>query len=128
MKALFIFCSACCFIALLNLPIVYYTLLRVIISLGSILVIYAFLKYKNYSWIVVFAIILILFNPIFPIYLHRKSIWMPLDVIVGILFLLIAFLKKEKRIEEEKIDSQSRGKTYTRDRIILPKNLTKKEN
>jgi hypothetical protein len=53
---------------------------------------------------------------------------MPLDVIVGLLFLLIAFLKKEKRIKEEKTDSQFRGKTYTRDRIILPKNLTKKEN
>ncbi|MFD0940250.1 DUF6804 family protein [Pedobacter boryungensis] len=120
MKALFIFCSICCFVAVLRLPISYYTFLRIVVSCGSIVLVYSMVRHENYALLILFAVILLLFNPIFPIYLHRKSVWMPLDVIVGILFLFIAFLKKEKRIEKE-IEVVPRRKAYTRDYIILPK-------
>jgi len=127
MKPLYIFCAICCFMAVLNLPIGYYTFLRILVSLGAILVIYTFLKEKNYLWIVLFSIILILFNPLFPIYLYRKSIWMPLDVLVGILFLFLVFLKKSKPMNKsEKVEVLSKGKIYARDRIISSKNLIKK--
>lgn len=122
MKTFFIFCAACCFIAILKLPIAYYTFLRLIVSLGAILAIYNFLKYKNHSWLVVFVSLLILFNPVFPIYLHRKSIWMPLDIIAGILFLLIGTYNKKEPIKEEKTtEVLPIQKTYSRDRIASVK-------
>jgi len=121
MKFLFIFCSVCCFIAVLNLPATYYLFFRMVVSIGSILAIYNFLKYGNYYWVVFFAIILILFNPLFPIYLYRKSIWIPMDVALGMLFLLIAFLKIKKEIKKDMVITPATQKAYTRDRIILPK-------
>lgn len=120
MKSLFIFCAACCFIAILKLPIGYYTFLRIVVSLSSILIIYNFIKYKNYSWVLVFTILLFLFNPIIPIYLHKKSFWIPLDIITGLIFLLIGFYKpKELEKKEEKPPEILRiNKIYSRDRIV----------
>lgn len=127
MKSLFIFCAVCCFIAILKMPIAYYTLLRIIISLGSVLAIYQLIKHKNYPWLMAFVLVFILFNPMFPIYLYKKSIWMPLDILVGILFLLLAWIKKEMPVDE-KIALPFKTKVYKRDHIILPKNTIKKEN
>ncbi|MCZ4224962.1 DUF6804 family protein [Pedobacter rhodius] len=121
MKSLFIFCSAFCFIAVFNLPTTYYSFLRIIISTGAILGIYSFLKYKNYYWMIVFTIILLFFNPLFPIYLHRKSVWIPMDIVVGLLFLLLAFLKIKKEIKKDMATTSAIPKTYTRDRIISTK-------
>ncbi len=118
MKSLFIFCAACCFIAVLKLPIGYYTFLRIVVSLSSILIIYNFIKYKNYSWVIVFTILLFLFNPIIPIYLHKKSFWIPLDITAGMLFLILIFLKGKVKKE---IQLSPPTKTYTRDIIISPK-------
>ena len=123
MKSFFIFCALCCFIAILKLPIAYYTFLRIVISLGAILAIYSFLTYKDHTWLLVFAIILIFFNPVFPIYLHRKSVWIPLDIVTGILFLLLAFIKRKVPEKARTMEVLPVEKTYTRDRIISPKKL-----
>lgn len=123
MKSFFIFCSLCCFIAILKLPITYYTFLRIIISLGAILAIYIFLKHKDHTWLIVFVILLILFNPVFPIYLYRKSAWAPLDILAGILFLLLAFVKRKVPDKAKIMEVLPIAKTYTRDRIISPKKL-----
>lgn len=129
MKPLFIFCSACCFLGIFRLPIEYYTFLRIVVSLGAILAIYNFFKIKNYYWLIIFVAVLVLFNPVFPIYLHRKSIWVPIDTIVGLLFLLFAFFqKKEEEEKQETIEIAHQEKTYSRDRIIRPKNDTKNHN
>lgn len=125
MKSLFILCSTCCFLAILKLPIEYYTFLRIIVSIGAVVAIYQLIKHKKYEWIIAFTAILIFFNPVFLIYLHRKSIWLPFDIAAGLLFLLLIFLKEKKLIKEE-IESLTKEKIYTRDRIILTKNLTKK--
>lgn len=120
MRVFLVICALCCFAAILKLPIEYYTFLRAIVSLGALLLIYIWIKQKNYSLTAVFILVLILFNPLFPIYLHRKSIWVPLDVITGILFLLIAFYpKKESAKEEEKaVELPPIQKSYARDRIV----------
>jgi len=131
MRTLFTICAICCFIAVFNLPISYYKFLRILVSIGSIAMIYnlLLLKSKNYAWVLIFAIILIFFNPIAPIYLHRKTIWMPLDIITGILFLVFAFIKKKEIISNAKIiEPINTKKPYTRDRIILSKNSTLKNN
>jgi len=122
MKQFFTICSIACFISILKLPIEYYTFLRAIVTLGAIVLIYNFYKQKTYLLAVVFIIVLVLFNPIIPIYLQRKSVWIPLDVIVGILFLTISFLKKkELKKEEQHQDVLSAPKTYSRDRIASTK-------
>lgn len=119
MKPLFIFCATCCFLALLKLPIAYYTLLRVIVSLGGMVAIYASLRNKTYLLAFGFTIAAVLFNPLFPVYLHRKLPWMPIDIVVGLLFLLLAFWKKKAPLQEEKIIVVAQvPKIRTRDRII----------
>ncbi len=98
------------------------------VSLGSVLVIGDCIKRKIHKWSVFFVIILILFNPILPFYLYHKGIWVIIDVIVGILFLLVAFFNHYKPIKEKVVLAKlNKEKNYTRDRIISMK-LTKKEN
>jgi hypothetical protein len=75
------------FISLGQWPYGYFILLRWIVTVGAIIVtINAF--DKDIDWAKVsFIIIGILFNPIAPIHLSRE-IWIPLDIIVGIIFIL----------------------------------------
>lgn len=116
-------CAIACFIAILNLPIAYYNIFRTIVSTGAALFIYNWIKQKNYALAIVFILVLILFNPLFPIYLYRKSIWIPLDVITGLLFFILSFYssKKEPLKEEKAIEVLPTQKTYTRDRIVSAK-------
>jgi len=125
-KIIFIACSICCFVAILKLPIEYYTFLRTMVSLGAVLLIYHWIKQKNYALAIVFALILFLFNPVAPFYLHRKSIWIPLDIITGLLFLIIAFYKKSEpaKPEEKPTEILPAQKTYSRDRIVSEKRNT----
>jgi len=72
--------------AIAELPYGYYTLLRWITCITSILVVLQAFE-KNIDWAkVVFIVIAILFNPLAPIYLSRST-WIPLDVITAILFI-----------------------------------------
>lgn len=111
--------SVCCaillFIAIFHAPREYYWLLRTVVSIGAILVIIKNIT-KAY-WVVLFAIVLILFNPIFPIYLYKKLLWMPIDVIAGILFLIEII---SNRSEKAKVINSVKNetKTYERDRTI----------
>ncbi|WP_197285464.1 DUF6804 family protein [Pedobacter sp. R20-19] len=116
-------CAIACFLAILRLPIEYYTFLRTIISLGALIFIYSWIKQKNYALVIIFVLVLILFNPLFPIYLHRKSIWIPLDIITGLLFLLIAFYKKSEPVKQDEKATEILPvqKTYARDRMVSAK-------
>ncbi len=72
--------------AIAEWPYGYYTFLRWITCIASILVVLQAFE-KNIDWAkVVFIVIAILFNPLAPIYLSR-SIWISLDIITGILFI-----------------------------------------
>jgi len=69
-------------------PYGYYTFLRWITCISSILVAFQAFE-KNIDWAkVVFVIIAILFNPLAPIYLSR-SIWIPIDIITAILLIFV---------------------------------------
>lgn len=126
MKPFLTFCALCCFIGIFRLPIEYYTFLRILVSVAALLVLYITLSAKQHYFSIIFLVILILFNPVFPIYLFRKSLWIPIDTITGILFLLITFvdkleLIKEKIITEETTDQATNLRLPSRDRIINPK-------
>jgi len=119
-KTFFSFCALCCFFAILPLPLSYYTFLRIIVFIASGIVIYYFGRQKEYHWVIVFGIILILFNPIFPIHLYLKSLWIPIDIVTGILFLLLVVirLKKKEPLQEIIPEKPTPAKTFSRDRII----------
>ncbi|PIB38302.1 DUF6804 family protein [Maribacter sp. 4G9] len=102
------------FMALLNMPKQYYLVLRIIVFVGAIVVILENIL-KTYM-VLIFSIILILFNPIFPIYLYEKILWMPLDFISGVLFLYVLNGRKNKSIEDD--SAKPRKKNFERDRIV----------
>lgn len=97
MKAILIICSILLFIALANLPIGYYTILRITVTIGAVMVIIKEFKGEFSFWIISFGVVAILFNPLLPVYLNNKEIWMPIDLITGVLFAIKAFnLKNEE--------------------------------
>ncbi|MFY0631181.1 MAG: hypothetical protein JXR05_12425 [Flavobacteriaceae bacterium] len=114
-KAISIICVIILFVATLNLPIIYYMPLRTIVFIGAFL--YMIYYYKRLFVFMTFCLIAVLFNPIYPIYLYIKSYWIPIDIITGILFLLIAFydVSKEKKEDNKVINKKS--KSYNRDKI-----------
>lgn len=74
--------------AIAEWPYGYYTILRWITCVASILVAFQAFE-KSIDWAkVVFIIIAILFNPLAPIHLSRST-WIPLDIITAIFFLFI---------------------------------------
>ena len=72
-------------IAILPLSYGYYTLLRWVVCLSAILSAWAFKELGKRSWLLLMAIIALLFNPIAPVYLD-KGTWVVIDFIVAILF------------------------------------------
>lgn len=96
MKTLLLICAGLLFIGLIDLPIGYYTLLRIVVTIGSVAVIV--MEYENglSFWVITFGLIAIVFNPLIPIYLNDKSAWMPIDIIGGIIFVIKSFTLKQK--------------------------------
>jgi hypothetical protein len=72
--------------AIAEWPYGYYTLLRWITCIASMLVTFQAFE-KNIDWAkIIFIVIAILFNPLAPIYLSRST-WMPIDIITAIFFI-----------------------------------------
>ena len=86
MKALSLICAALLLVAVAHLPIGYYTLLRFVVTIGAVAIVVTEYKNKLTFWIIAFALIAIIFNPIIPVYLGKKSAWMPIDLIAALLF------------------------------------------
>ena len=95
MKAVAIIAATLLFVAVFNLPIGYYTFMRIGVTIGSILLIRQEIEKGINNWVILFSIIAILFNPILPIYLGAKSSWVPIDIITGAIFLIFTFTNKE---------------------------------
>ena len=96
MKTLLLICAGLLFIGLIDLPIGYYTLLRIVVTIGSVAVVVTEYKEGINFWVITFGLIAILFNPLIPIYLNDKSAWMPIDIIGGIIFVIKSFTIKQK--------------------------------
>ena len=67
-------------IGALPLPIEYYDFLRIFVSIMAALNLFRGGTY-------LFIPILVLFNPILPIYLYSKILWVIIDILSGIVFL-----------------------------------------
>ena len=70
-----------CLIAVFPLPYGFYTLLRLTVSVAGVLAAIELKSTDNFLW-VLFGGIVLLFNPLFPVYLDRE-IWFPIDLIVA---------------------------------------------
>lgn len=88
MKPLYITCCIILGIALLPISGGFYTLVRIIITIGAIVAVFQNSSNEINIWSIIFGIIAILFNPIVPIYLHDKGGWMLIDIIAIILFII----------------------------------------
>ncbi|MGM0409086.1 MAG: DUF6804 family protein [Bacteroidota bacterium] len=100
MKWLLLICALLLFIGAADLPIGYYTLLRITTFIGAgTVIVTEFDKGINF-WIVLFTLTGILFNPIIPVYLHNKEGWIVLDILGGILFVTKFFELISKKSAE----------------------------
>jgi len=95
MKAFMIICGLLLLIAIADLPIGYFTFLRIIVSVGAVVVLVRELANGISFWVIIFGLIAVTFNPIFPVYLNDKAAWMPIDVICGLIFLTKGFTYKQ---------------------------------
>lgn len=76
-----------CIVPFFKFPYGIYTLLRIIVTLSAAFIIYFNYKKINNvnSTIVLFSIILIIFNPVFPIRLNRE-LWLPIDLTAAAIY------------------------------------------
>ena len=80
-------------IGILPLPIGYYTLSRLVVCACAIYFAHSFYKGKKENaslWL--FGFIAVLYNPIIPVYLYEKFIW----VIVNLITIYLFYKNKEK--------------------------------
>jgi len=92
MKRLLILAAVLLLLCLAPFPYGYFTFTRIVITLIGVSCAYSiYAEREKMSYRVIFyALVAILFNPIFPVPLTRP-IWLVLDVIIAILFLIDAF-------------------------------------
>lgn len=93
MKLLKLLLIAILVIATLPLPYGYYQFLRVLVSFTLT---YDFIlnrKNLQYNVILIYIIVIIIFNPVFPIYLNRE-LWVMIDFVVAILVAISILSKK----------------------------------
>ncbi|SHJ96975.1 DUF6804 family protein [Pseudozobellia thermophila] len=108
-------CVAFLLLSLLNWRSEYYTLLRTVVFIGAVLV--ALKESKVLFTFFCFALVAYLFNPFIPVYLYRKIIWIPIDLICALLFLLQAFqIRKRPKPYVPYAPKKRKAKSYGRDK------------
>ena len=85
------------FIAISDLPYGYYNLLRLVVFSTGILYLIFFRKPISLIVDILVFLVVLMWNPIFPIYL-TKEIWTPLNVIVSIGGIILILLMNKQRI------------------------------
>lgn len=86
-KSLFLVNSIVLFIACLPMPYGFYPFIRTVVCLISILIIYNYIqKNKSFDQIIILGLIAVLFNPLFPVFLNSKYLWIMVDLGLGYYF------------------------------------------
>ena len=73
-------------IGLLPMPYGYYNLSRAVVCVCSIYFAVQLFKKDDLVFVWIFGFLAILYNPIIPIHLYEKGIWIIVNIITGILF------------------------------------------
>lgn len=79
-------------IGIADLNMGYYTFIRFTTSIGAGLYLYSNYEKGFDNWNIIFGIILLFFNPIFRVYLHDKTTWAIIDLLVGCIFIFKGYL------------------------------------
>ena len=72
-------------IALLPLPYAYFQLLRIVVTIVAAIYAYSFYEDNQMPKAIIFGVIVLIWNPIFPIFMD-KSVWLILDIIGAVIF------------------------------------------
>lgn len=88
MKYLFALSAVLLFAALLPLPIGYYSILRIAITIACLIAIYDDRDKGVSLWNIVSGAIAIVFNPVIPVHFNDRDIWSVIDIATGIVFAL----------------------------------------
>jgi hypothetical protein len=96
MKGLMILCGILLLVGIADMPIGYYTLLRLVVTIGSVAVVVAEMEKGITPWVIAFGLLALLFNPFIPVYLNDKDAWVPIDLIGGVLFFIKAYSRSPK--------------------------------
>lgn len=108
-------CVALLLLSLLNWQSEYYSVLRIAVFIGAVLV--ALKESKVLFTFFCFVLVAYLFNPFFPVYLYRKVIWIPIDLICALLFLLQAFpIQKRSKPYVPYAPKKRKARSYGRDK------------
>jgi hypothetical protein len=83
-------------LAIFVMPYGFYVLLRWVVSIAAILTVMTAHKTHKTKWVITGVIILVLLNPLTPIYLGRE-IWLPFNIMAAIFFLSVPGKLKPER-------------------------------
>lgn len=87
---LFLIPAALLLLAMADMPSGYYVFMRIVVCLVSTIIAYG--SYKEHDSLnggaILFGLMAIIFNPIIPVYLYDREIWMPIDIIGAIIFVV----------------------------------------
>ena len=73
-------------IALFPLPIGYFTLSRLVVSACALYYAIQFHKRNNTTYTWIYGFLVVLYNPVIPIYLYEKFIWVVVNIITIYIF------------------------------------------
>ena len=101
MRVLSLICGLLLILATAKLPIGYYTILRILVTISACAIVVLEFENKLNFWVIIFCLIAIIFNPIIPVYLHNKAAWIPIDLICGILFIVKSAIKTNNSTKQD---------------------------
>ena len=85
-----LYTTVCIILGIALLPISggFYTLVRIIVTIGAVAATIQNSSNGINIWSIIYGGMAILFNPIVPVYLHDKGAWVMIDIIAIILFII----------------------------------------
>ncbi len=96
MKYISLLCAVFAILGCLKLPLGYFTFLRIVLTIGAVAFFVGEVQKGLNLYGTLFLGIAVLFNPVFPIYLYQKAVWIPLDICTGFMILVSTFKEKAK--------------------------------
>lgn len=82
-----------------RMPYGYYTFLRISTTIMAIIALIAMKKFVDKRWVIPLSVVVILFNPVIPIYMS-KSVWLIFDLVAAILFVYLGIKLKSVDLED----------------------------
>ena len=85
MKILVVLSTLCALLGLLPLPYSFYMLLRLLVCLTAVVGYIRAREEQQRSWLWIYGVIAVLYNPILPIHLMAKSLWIVINIATAVL-------------------------------------------